>query len=119
MQYMLMFHETPADFDKRSDPAVATAYMGAWRAYIGAMMGAGIGVNGAGLLPPHTSTTVRVQGGKRQVQDGPFADTKEQLGGYFVIDVPSLDDALEWAARSPNAATCATEVRPLMPPMPD
>ena len=51
-------------------------------------------------------------GGKRRVQDGPFADTKEQLGGYYVIDVPDLDRALEWAARCPSAATGAAEVRP-------
>jgi hypothetical protein len=60
-----------------------------------------------------TGTTLRVRGDKRQVQDGPFADTKEQLGGYFVIEVPDLDSALEWAARAPCASTGGVEVRPV------
>ena len=75
-------------------------------------------VNGHGLQLPHTATTLRQRDGQRQVQDGPFADSKEQLGGYFVIDVPRLDDALEWAARCPTAATGAVEVRPVMSPPP-
>jgi hypothetical protein len=72
-------------------------------------------VSGNGLQPPHTATTVRIQDGKRHVQDGPFADTKEQLGGYFIIDVPHVDAALEWAARAPCASTGGVEVRPVMP----
>ena len=70
------------------------------------------------LQPPHTATHVRVRNGQRQVQDGPFADTREHLGGYFIVKVPSLDVALEWAARAPNSATGTTEVRPVldMPP---
>ncbi len=72
-----------------------------------------------GLEPPVTATTVRVVDGQRHVQDGPFADTKEQLGGYFVIDVPDLDVALEWAERCPSASTGGScEVRPLLPPRP-
>ena len=58
---------------------------------------------------------MRVVDGKRRVQDGPFADTKEQLGGFFVIDVPDLDTALSWAARCPAAASGAVEVRPNLP----
>jgi hypothetical protein len=57
-------------------------------------------------------TTLRQRDGKRQVQDGPYADTKEQLGGFYEIDVPDLDTALDWAARCPAAATGAVEVRP-------
>ena len=116
MQYMLMFQETPEEFAARTDPKAAPAYWGAWNAYIGAMMGAGIVVNGNGLQPPHTATTVRMRGGKRQVQDGPYADTREHLAGYFVIEVPSLDVALEWAARAPCAATGGSELRPVLPP---
>lgn len=92
--------------------------MGAWNAYIGALYASGAVVNGHGLQGHHTATTVRVVQGRRQVQDGPFADTREHLGGYFVIDVPSLDTALEWAARAPCASTGGTEVRPLMAPPP-
>jgi hypothetical protein len=61
---------------------------------------------------------VRMRDGRRQVQDGPHPDTKEQLGGYFVIDVPDLDAALDWAARSPASAYGSTEVRPVLPPPP-
>jgi hypothetical protein len=116
MEYMLMYRETEAEFAKRNDPASAPAYWGAWNAYIGAMMGAGIVVSGNGLQPPHASTTVRLRDGKRQVQDGPFADTREHLGGYFIIKVGSLDEALEWAARAPCTAVGSTEVRPVLPP---
>ena len=116
MQYMLIYRETEQDFEVRKDPKAAPTYFGAWTAYIGAMAGAGVMVSGNGLQPPQTSTTVRVRNDKRQVQDGPFADTREHLGGYVVIDVPSLDDALTWAARSPNVTTGSTEVRPVLPP---
>lgn len=117
MHYMLTFYNTAENLAGPTDPVAKQAYYGAWGAYMGAMQAAGAYVNGHGLQPPHTATTLRMNGGKRQVQDGPFADSKEQLGGYFVIDVPSLDDALEWAARSPAAATGAVEVRPtLLPP---
>ncbi|WP_425326681.1 YciI family protein [Pseudacidovorax intermedius] len=93
----------------------AERYHGAWMAYVGAVHQAGISRAGHGLQPPETATTVRVRGDARQVQDGPFADTKEQIGGYFVIEVEDLDAALEWAARAPCAATGGVEVRPVMP----
>jgi hypothetical protein len=118
MQYMLILNETDADFAKQKGGEGTEEYWGGWNAYIGAMMGAGIVVNGDGLEPPHTATTVRLRDGKRVIHDGPFADSKEQLAGYFVIEVPDLDSALEWAARSPAAATGSVEVRPVMPPPP-
>ena len=114
MQFMLTFTQPTEEFAKAADPAQAGSYFGAWKAYIGAMAQAGVIVNGHGLMPPQTATMVRLRDGKRQVQDGPYADTKEHLGGYFVIEVPSLDDALEWAARSPNASSGSTEVRPVL-----
>lgn len=117
MQYMLIFAEPAAEFSARTDPARSESYWGAWGAYIGALQQAGVIVNGDGLLPPDTATTVRVRDGKREVQDGPFADIKEQLGGYFVIEVPDLDAALDWAAKSPSARVGSVEVRPVMPPM--
>lgn len=116
MQYMLIYRETEQDLAVRNDPKAAPAYWGAWTAYIGAMSSAGVMVSGNGLQPPQTSTTVRVRDNKRQVQDGPFADTREHLGGYVIVDVPSLDEALAWAARSPNVTTGSTEVRPVLPP---
>lgn len=118
MHFMILFHEPASEFAKRDNPAEAPAYWGAWNAYIGAMGQAGIIVSGNGLQPPHTATQVRIRNGQRMIQDGPFADTKEQLGGYFIVDVPSLDEALAWAARSPNVTVGHTEVRPVLPPPP-
>ncbi len=117
MQYMLLLNEPDTEFAKRADPDLAGAYWGGWNAFIGAMAEAGIIVKGDGLQGPHAATTVRVRDGKRLVQEGPFADTKEQLGGYFVIEVPDLDTALDWAARAPSAAYASVEVRPVLPPM--
>ncbi len=117
MQYMLMFREEMETFEERNDSVKSGAYWGAWSAYIGAMREAGIIVNGDGLQGPHTATTVRVRNGKRHVEDGPFADAKEQLGGYFVIEAPNLDAAIEWAAKSPSANYASVEIRPVLPPM--
>lgn len=114
MQFMLMLNELEDDFAKRTHPEDAAAYWGAWNAFIGAMSQAGIIVKGDALQGPHTATTVRVRDGRRLVQDGPFADAKEQLGGYFVIEVPDLDTALDWAARAPSALNATVEVRPLL-----
>ncbi|RQO53149.1 hypothetical protein DBV14_15165 [Variovorax sp. KBW07] len=112
MPYMLMFYQPAAEFEQRDD-ASSQAYRASWIAYADAVRQAGISLGGHGLFPPMTGTTLRVRGDKRQVQDGPFADTKEQLGGYFVVDVPDLDAALEWAARAPCATTGGVEVRPV------
>lgn len=116
MKHVIMFYETAADFEARQDPAKAEGYWGAWGAYVQALQSSGIVVNGEGLQPPFAATTVRLKDGHRQVQDGPYADTKEQLGGFFVIDVPTIDVALEWAARAPSAPTGGVEVRPVLPP---
>lgn len=75
-------------------------------------------VKGDGLHGPHAATTLRIRDGKRTVEDGPFADTREQPGGYFVIEVPDLDAALDWAAKAPSALTASVEERPVLPPMP-
>lgn len=117
MQYMILLNETADEFAKRNHPDHAQAYWGGWNAFIGAMMQAGVIVKGDGLQGPHLATTVRVRDGKRTVEDGPFADTKEQLGGYFVIDVPDLDAAIAWAGKAPSAACASVEIRPVLPPM--
>jgi hypothetical protein len=82
-------------------------------AYTEALKNAGVlaGVNR--LQPASTATTVRVADGKSQVLDGPYADSKEQLGGYYLIDVPDLDAAVSWAARCPGASHGIVEVRPI------
>ncbi len=112
MQFMLMFYESPEDMAAQA--ARAATHTAAWAAYVTAVQQSGIARGGEGLQPPGTATTLRIRGDRRQVQDGPFADTKEQLGGFFIIDVPDLDTALEWAARAPCAATGGVEVRPTL-----
>jgi hypothetical protein len=77
------------------------------------MISTGVYVGGDALHLPETGTTVRRTEGKRHVQDGPYANTKEQLAGFAVLELPSLDEALDWAARCPAAAAGAVEVRPL------
>jgi len=117
MEYMLLFIESAAELAIRNDPEKAPAYWGAWSAYAGTVAQSGVMVSGAGLQPPETATTLRIRDGKRQVHDGPYAESKEMLGGFFVINVPDLDAALEWAARSPSATCGSVEVRPtLLPP---
>lgn len=115
MKYMLMFYENAEAFSHRSpgsDEAKSGAYWGSWMAYSKAI--GEVTVGGNALLPPATATTVRLNDGQRIVQDGPFADSKEQLGGFMTIDVANLDEALAWAARCPAAAYGAVEVRPVM-----
>lgn len=112
MRYVFVIHETPANLAERAEGA-GSAYIGAWRAYYQAMVAAGAYVGGAALKDASTATTVRVRDGKRLVQDGPFAETKEELGGFMIVDLPSLDAALDWAARCPAAGTGALEVRPM------
>lgn len=114
MKYMLMFYMNQAEFDARTDPTTKDAFWGSFMPYVQAVQQAGIFAGGAGLEPPETATTVRIQQGKRLVQDGPFAEAKEQLGGYFLIDVPDLDTALDWAARYPAGPGGAVEVRPAL-----
>jgi hypothetical protein len=74
----------------------------------------GVLVAGEGLYPTQTATTVRVRDGERDVTDGPFAETKEALGGFYVLDVKDLDEAIEWAAKIPGAQSGSIEIRPVM-----
>ena len=117
MQYLILATETAEAFAARTDPERSGEYWSAWSGYLEALARSGALVSAGGLQPPDTATTVRVQEGRRLVQDGPFADTKEQLGGYFVVDVADLDAALEWAERCPSSGYASVEVRPLLPPM--
>ncbi|MEM6518997.1 MAG: YciI family protein [Cyanobacteria bacterium P01_D01_bin.71] len=109
MKYAILVYETQQDFLDRD------RHMPAYNAYSKALAEAGVAAGGAALRPSDTATTLRLQDGQRQVQDGPYADTKEQLGGFFIIDVADLDAALDWAARCPAASSCVVEVRPLLP----
>ena len=112
MKYSILCFESPAEFSARTDPAKMQAYWGGVELYMKALKDAGVFAGGAGLQPPETATTVRYRDGRRLVQDGPFPDTKEQLGGLFIIEVPDLDAALEWAARFPQQPGRVIEVRP-------
>jgi hypothetical protein len=75
---------------------------------------AGVYAGGEGLQPTATATTIRVRDGERMLTDGPYAETKEQLGGYYLLECKDLDEALNWAAQIPEAANGAIEVRPVM-----
>ena len=114
MQFALLIYESAQAFEIRNNDGT-DSYTGAWRAYHKALVEAGIFVGGDPLQVPETGTTVRIKDGKRHVQDGPYADTKEQLGGFTILELPSLDVALDWAARCPAASAGAVEVRPLAP----
>lgn len=112
MRYMLMDYVTDHGWEElpRADQM---RWLGAYKAYMEAMTQAGVLKASGGLVQASSATTVRVRDGKTAVQDGPYADTKEQLGGYHVIEVDDLDEALAWAARSPTALHGVVEVRPL------
>jgi hypothetical protein len=75
---------------------------------------AGVILGGEGLEPSSSATTVRVRNGERVLSDGPFAETKEQLGGFYLLECDSLDEAIGWAVKIPGAATGSVEVRPVM-----
>jgi len=115
MEYALLIYETPAAFAKREKYDGNEPLLAAWRLYHASMVEAGIYVGGNPLHVPDMGTTVRVTDGKRDIQDGPYANTKEQLAGFIILELPSLDAALDWAARCPAAAIGAVEVRPLAP----
>src|SRR5438105_11350734 len=113
MKYMLMDYVGEAGWP-RLPRAEQERWLGAYNAYMEAMAKAGVLQSTTGLEPSSAATTVRVVNDKTQVLDGPYADSKEQLGGFHIIDVPDLDAAISWAARSPTALHGVVEVRPIM-----
>jgi hypothetical protein len=112
MNYMLLIYSNEAGFAALSQAEMGQA-LAAYGAYTEALKQAGVLVGSNRLQPIATATTVRVANGKTQVLNGPYAETKEQLGGYFIVDVPDLDVALSWAARCPGASHGIVEVRPI------
>jgi hypothetical protein len=112
MQYMLMIYSDDASMQGLSKGEIEQV-MGAYMAYTDAMKTAGVWVAGDRLRPAATATTVRVTDGKTQVLNGPYAETREQLGGYYLIEAPDLDAALSWASRCPGAGYGTIEVRPV------
>ena len=112
MQYMLMAYVNENGWQSLPQ-AEREKGIAAYAAYVEALQTSGVLKGSNRLGPSAAATTVRTTNGKTQVLDGPYADTKEQLGGYFLIDVPNLDDALSWAARCPASSHGTVEVRAL------
>ncbi len=112
MKYMLMIYGDEAGEAKTSDGDMQQI-MAAYKAYSEALVKAGVMSGGERLHPSSTATTVRIAGGKTNVLNGPYAESREQCGGYYLIDVPDLDSALSWAARCPGASHGVIEVRPI------
>jgi hypothetical protein len=114
MNYTVFMYFGPADFAMRKAEN-NQAYWASWGQYAKELKEAGIIRGAASLELPQNATTLKMVEGQRLVQDGPFADTKEQLGGFFIIEVPDLDSALDWAARAPLSKEGTVEVRPNLP----
>jgi len=112
MQYMLMLYVQESGWNTLTDVQKQQG-LAAYAAYTEALTKAKVLRGSNRLGPSSAATTVRVSDGKSQVLDGPYPDSKEQLGGYFLIDVPDLDAAISWAARCPAANHGVVEVRPL------
>ena len=114
MKYLLMIYQNEAAASAATK-AQSEQMHGAYMAYSNALVKAGVIVGGDRLHPSSSATTVRIADGKKKVLNGPYAETKEQLAGYYMIEVPDLDQALAWAARCPGASTGVMEVRPVWP----
>ena len=112
MKYILLIYGDERRWDTATDAEKQTIYEG-HNAYGEALGQAGVMRGGYELKPIATATTLRFENGKPTTLDGPFAETKEQLGGYYVIEVDNLEQALEWAAKMPGMSAGAVEVRPL------
>ena len=111
MRYTLLLHYPEMTAETLGAGAIEAGQQ-AFASYAAALDAAGVLLSAEVLRPSVSTTTVRLVDGSLQVQDGPFADTKEQLGGTFVVDVPDLDAALAWAAKAPSVAWGGVEVRP-------
>jgi hypothetical protein len=113
MKYLLLIYS-----DEKADANMSKeemdAWMGEYNAYTEAMLKAGVSQAGDALQPTATATTVRVKDGKKVTTHGPFAETKEQLGGYYLLNCNNLDEAIDWAAKCPGARVGSIEVRPIM-----
>jgi hypothetical protein len=112
MQYMLLAYADQNMFQKM-EPEQQKQTLAAYQSFLEAVKKAGAYQASGRLQPTSTATTVRVANGKPQVLNGPYTETKEQLGGYFLIDVPDLDAAISWAARCPASVHGTVEIRPI------
>jgi hypothetical protein len=112
MQYLLQIYASESAMAERREDDINRVHM-AYMAYTEAMREAGVLLGGNRLRPTSEATTVRAPNGKQSVMNGPFAETREQLAGYYLIEAADLDAALSWAARCPGVAFGAVEVRPV------
>jgi hypothetical protein len=112
MQYLLLLHADENGWSKMTEAEQKQGYA-AYMAYTEALKKGGAYVGSNRLQPVSSATTVKIANGKQQVLDGPYADAKEQLGGYYLIEGPDLDAAIAWAARCPGASHGTIEVRPV------
>ena len=111
MKYMLLIYTNPqTQMTQEEIQAEMNAYWG----FEQEVRQSGVHLGGEGLHPINTATTVRVRAGKTVTTDGPFAETHEHLGGFYLIDVTNLDEAIKWAAKIPSSASGSIEVRPVM-----
>lgn len=110
MQYALFYFEAPAEMAKRSDPAAADGYWAAWMGYMAMMREKGVIESGNALEPRAHGTTVRGGPDGRVIEDGAFADSREEFGGYVIVSVPDIDAAIELAGHAPCAASGAGHV---------
>jgi hypothetical protein len=113
MKYMLLIYDDPNVWASMSEEET-NCILGEYWAYSEELQRSGASVAGDALQPTTAATTVRVRDGETLSTDGPFAETKEQLGGYYLVDVPNLDEALAWAAKIPSARFGSVEVRPVL-----
>jgi hypothetical protein len=113
MKYMLNIYSDVSLWDDMT-PEAMSAELQAYGEFDAAVEKHGAFVAGEGLQGPETATTVRVRDGERLVTDGPFAETKEQLGGFYVLECKDLDEAIEWAAKIPGAQNSTIEIRPVI-----
>jgi hypothetical protein len=113
MKYMLLIVGDESQYADRSEEERA-AQMQRWDAYTKELVDAGALVSAEGLQSSTAATTLRVQDGERFLTDGPFAETKEQVVGFYVIECGDLDEAVDWAAKLPSAETGVCEIRPVM-----
>jgi hypothetical protein len=113
MKYLCTIYGEESEWTNATPEQMAEV-MAAYNAFSEEAGGAGVILGGEGLEPTSAATTVRVRDGERVLSDGPFAETKEQLGGFYLLECASLDEAIGWAAKIPGAATGSVEVRPVM-----
>lgn len=119
MQYALLIYEDHDAYPGGEQGEAWQAILNAHTAFGGEVAQAGIMRGGAGLKAVQTATTVRTQGGQQTVHDGPFAETREELGGFYLIEVADLDEAIAWARKVPLSKNGAIEIRPTIGPMPE